>query len=60
MDQIVVDVSMVPDAALGDEATLIGSDGSAKIDIFELARQADTIPWEILTGIGPRVKHFQT
>ena len=60
MDQIVVDVSRVPDAALGDEATLIGSDGSAKIDISELARQADTIPWEILTGIGRRVEHFQT
>ena len=60
MDQIVVDVSRVPDAALGDEVTLIGADGSAKIDISELARQADTIPWEILTGIGRRVEHFQT
>ena len=60
MDQIVVDVSMVPDAALGDEATLIGSNGTAKIDVSELARQADTISWEILTGIGRRVEHFHT
>lgn len=58
MDQIVVDVSMVPGVAPGDVVTLIGRDGNEKIDASELARQADTIPWEILTGIGRRVEHF--
>lgn len=60
MDQIVVDVSEVPEASLGDEVTLIGSDGDARIDVLELARQADTIAWEILTGIGRRVENFHT
>lgn len=60
MDQIVVDVSWVPDAAPGDEVTLIGSDGDARIDVSEFARQADTIPWEILTGFGRRVENIAT
>jgi alanine racemase len=58
MDQIVVDVSQVQRVELGDEVTLIGCDGVEKIDVSELASQAGTISWEILTGIGRRVEHF--
>jgi alanine racemase len=58
MDQIVVDVSQVCGVALGDEVTLIGCDGTEKIDVSELACQAGTISWEILAGIGRRVEHF--
>ena len=58
MDQIVVDVSQVFGVALGDEVTLIGCDGTEKIDVSELACQAGTISWEILAGIGRRVEHF--
>jgi alanine racemase len=58
MDQIVVDVSQVRGVELGDEVTLIGCDGVEKIDVSELASQAGTISWEILTGIGRRVEHF--
>jgi alanine racemase len=52
MDQIVVDVSAVGGCKAGDEAILLG----AEIPAGELAEKAGTIPWDIFTGIGPRVK----
>jgi len=51
MDQIMVDVSDVPEAAIGDEAILIGGE----ILAAEVAAKAGTIAWEIFTSIGPRV-----
>ena len=56
MDQIVVDVTHVPGVSVGDTATLIGSDGAQTITVAELAEQAGTIPYDILTGIGSRVQ----
>lgn len=56
MDQIVIDLNNVPNAACGDVVTLIGSDGGDSITAAELAERAGTIPYEILTGIGKRVK----
>ncbi len=55
MDQIVVDVTAIPEAACGDTATLIGADGDLEITVEELAAKAGTIPYDILTGIGMRV-----
>ncbi|MCA9003166.1 MAG: alanine racemase, partial [Planctomycetes bacterium] len=56
MDQTVVDVSHVPEVARGDEVALAGSQGEDAITLEELAAHASTIPYEILTGIGRRVK----
>ncbi len=55
MDQCVVEVTYVPGVAVGDVATLIGSDGKESVTAEELAERAGTIPYEILTGISPRV-----
>jgi alanine racemase len=55
MDQIVVNVTEVPNVAAGDVATLIGEDGNERITAEELARLAGTIPYDILTSIGARV-----
>lgn len=55
MDQMVVDVSHIPGVVSGDEAVLVGKQGSEEITVEELARLAGTIPYEILTGIGRRV-----
>lgn len=55
MDQIVVDVTAVPQVSYGDTAVLIGRDGDLEITVEELARRAKTIPYDILTGIGERV-----
>ena len=60
MDQIIADVTELPEAAAGDTATLIGADGNERITVEELAKRADTIPYDILTGIGPRVPRQYT
>lgn len=51
MDQIMADVTDVPFVHPGDEVELIGP----HIPIQEVAEQAETIVWEILTGLGPRL-----
>ncbi|RKX34730.1 MAG: alanine racemase [Verrucomicrobia bacterium] len=55
MDQTVVDVSALPDTAVGDKATLVGRQKDAEITIGAFSRSADTIPWETLTSITMRV-----
>ncbi len=64
MDQIVIDVTRVPGARVGDAVVALGGQGRGAITAPELAAQAGTIPWEILTNIGARVPrhyhHFQT
>ena len=56
MDYACVDVTDVPGASIGDVATLLGRDGDGAIRVEELAAWADTIPYEILCGLGRRVK----
>lgn len=58
MDEIVIDVTQVPEAAVGDTATLLGPDGGEGITVEELAEKAETLPYEILTAIGPRVERL--
>lgn len=56
MDWIMLDVTHIPDVAVGDEVTLMGEDrqGNA-IPVEELANWAGTIPYELLCGISKRV-----
>ncbi|CAN5891291.1 alanine racemase [soil metagenome] len=59
MDQCMVDVTALGDKAqAGDEAVLMGSQGSGSISGFELAEKANTIVWHILTGITARVERL--
>lgn len=60
MDMIVVDVTDVPDAREGDVATLIGEDGEARVGLDEVAQRADTISYEILTGLTRRLPRLET
>ena len=63
MDQIVVDVTRARGARVGDEVVALGAQDGKAIAAPELAKQAGTIPWEILTNIGARVpriyRYFQ-
>lgn len=59
MDQILADVTALPEAAVGEEAVLLGAQGREEILASELAEKAGTIAWEIFTGIGPRVVRFE-
>lgn len=59
MDMTVVDITGVPDAQAGDIVTLIGSDGEASITLDAVAEQAETISYEILTGLRPRLPRVE-
>jgi alanine racemase len=39
----------------GERVICLGTDGSRRVTAWDLARAADTLPYEILCGIGPRV-----
>jgi alanine racemase len=64
MDQTILDVTRVHGCRIGEEVVALGSQGREEIRARELATQARTIPWEILTNIGSRVprmyKYFKT
>jgi len=51
MDQMMVDVTGAEDVREGDEVEMFG----ANIPVAEIAEKAETIVWEIFTGITPRV-----
>lgn len=56
MDHMMADVTDIQGVRVGDEAVLIGRQGSEAISADELAALTDTIHYEILTTIGDRVK----
>jgi alanine racemase len=56
MDQAVIDVTDIPGVESGDEVVIIGTQGSETITAFDHAEATGTIPWEIFTRIGPRVR----
>ena len=55
MDQIVVDCGPEGDVAPGDEVVLIGRQGDEEITAEEWAERTDTIVYEVLCRIGPRM-----
>ncbi len=55
MDMLMVDVTDVPGAKVGDEAVLLGAQGEERISADELAGKAGTIAYEILCAVGRRV-----
>lgn len=55
MDQLMIDVSDVPEAKSGDIVTLIGRDGGEMITADDLAAVYGTIGYEVVCGISKRV-----
>jgi alanine racemase len=51
MDLVTIDVTEIEDAALGDEAVLLGGD----ITVEELASKLDTISYEVFCNVSARV-----
>ena len=60
MDQMMADVSAVPDTQPGDRVTLLGRDGEAAVDAEDLARWAGTISYEVLLAPTGRVRRLWT
>ena len=56
MDTIMIDITEVPRVKENAEVVLIGSQGKEKITAQHIADKIGTIPYEILTAIGPRVR----
>ena len=55
MDQLLVDVTGVPQTVPGDVVTLIGRDGGAEIRAEEVATRCGTITNELLSRLGARL-----
>jgi len=55
MDQLMVDVSDIPEAAEGDLVTLLGRDGEECIDAESLALLSGRFHYELVCDIGKRV-----
>lgn len=51
MDMMMVDLGESAEVSLEDEVVLLGKGGQ---DIYEWAKATGTIPYELLTGLGPR------
>lgn len=55
MDQLMLDVSAIPDLQLGEVVTLLGIDGKEQISADDWATQLNTISWEILCAFKHRL-----
>ncbi|TKB63831.1 MAG: alanine racemase [Nitrospira sp.] len=55
MDMVMVDVTEIPGTAVGDETILIGRQGNDEITASEIAKWTDTIPYEVLCAISPKI-----
>jgi alanine racemase len=55
MDQMMVDVTDIPDVKLDDTVTLVGRDGDEEITVEAIAAAADSFNYEFICGISRRV-----
>ncbi len=55
MDQVIVDLTGVPEAQVGDEVVLVGRQGESAIEVDDLAARWNTLNYEVVCGLGERV-----
>jgi len=55
MDQLMLDVTPVPEVQVGQVVTLIGREGAHQITAQDWAKELNTITWEILCGFKHRL-----
>lgn len=55
MDWTILDVTDIPNVEVGTKVTIMGRDGSGHISAADIARDTDTISYEITCGFGRRV-----
>ncbi len=58
MDQLMVDVTGIPDVAVGSPVTLIGQDGKEVITMEAIAEAAGSFNYEFACGISRRVPRY--
>jgi alanine racemase len=59
MDLAVVDVTEIDGVEAGDEVVILGSQGDETISADDHAEASGTIPWEVFTRIGQRVRRIE-
>ena len=55
MDQCMLQLDSVPDAKVGDEIVLIGSQGNETLSVDEVAKRWGTINYEVVCGLADRL-----
>ena len=55
MDMMFADATDLPSIQSGDDVVLLGKQGDESISAHDLANWQETIPYEVLCDIGPRV-----
>jgi alanine racemase len=55
MDMTTIDLTRAPHAVVGDEVTILDPDPLSPASVYEIARLCETIPYEIMSGIGQRI-----
>jgi len=60
MDQTVIDVTEIPGVEAGDEVVILGQQGGEIITAYDHADASGTIPWEVFTRIGARVRRISS
>lgn len=55
MDQCFVDVTNIKGVSVGDEVVVYGSQGQETISIESVAKQLNTIPYEVTCAVSKRV-----
>ncbi|MDW7740365.1 MAG: alanine racemase [Bacillota bacterium] len=58
MDHLMIDVTRIPAARLGDEVVLYGRQGSEEITVEEVASLIGTVNYELLCAVDKRVSRF--
>lgn len=58
MDQIMVDVTDIPDVKMGDSVVLLGKSGGLSYNADDMARDLGTIGYEVICNITKRVQRF--
>jgi alanine racemase len=58
MDQLMVHLGDLPNATIGDEVVLLGTQGEAEINASELAKKWGTINYEMTCALSARVPRF--
>lgn len=56
MDMMMVDVTEIPHTTIGQEVRLLGTQGTRSISAEDYAKWLETIPYEVLCGIGGKAQ----
>ncbi len=60
MDATMIDITHIPQAKLNDPVTLVGEQGDLAITVRQLAKWANTVPYQIMSSLNSRKLTFKT